>query len=76
MPSLETTLSTLITKVSPGGLTLSIPRFAALRDESYFEVSVQTRSYDEVFMGKTVGEAIRNAHSSILDPSPGGEMIR
>jgi hypothetical protein len=44
-----------------------------MREYASYEVSVQTRSYDELFSGKSVGDAIRSALEGIEDPKVEGD---
>jgi hypothetical protein len=65
MRSLEAVLTSLVDRVSPGDVRFNITRSAFMREFANYEMSVTTRSHDEVFNGKTIGEAVRSAIESL-----------
>jgi len=75
MRSLESALTALVDRTSPGVVRLGIPKHAWMREYASYEVSIQTRSYDDMFSGKTLGEAIRSALDAFEDPAkPEGDI--
>ncbi len=67
MRSLESVLAALVDRASPGVVRLGVPKHAFMREHASYEVAIQTRSYDELYSGTTVGEAIRSAMDSFED---------
>lgn len=61
MRSLEAVLTALVDRTSPGVVRLGVPKHAFTREYASYEVAIQTRSYDELYSGKTIGDAIRSA---------------
>lgn len=74
MPPLEEILQKLVNHVSPGEVRLNVSRVAWMRDLECYEVSIQTRSYDEGFTGKTIAEAIRSAAEGMEKPPSEGDI--
>jgi hypothetical protein len=54
-------LPLLVDRTSPGVVRLGVPKRAFTREYASYEVAIQTRSCDELYSGKTIGEAIRSA---------------
>ena len=76
MRGLEKDLQTLINRVAPGNVRLNITRAAWLREYGKYEVSVQTRSFDELSTGKTIGDATRSALDASEQPAVGAACTR
>jgi hypothetical protein len=73
MRSLEAVLKELVDRVSPGDVRLNVPRPAWMREYASYEVCIQTRSFDECFSGKTIGDAIRSAAEGVAEPIVEGD---
>jgi hypothetical protein len=73
MRKLESVLKELVDRASPGEVRLNVPRSAWMREYASYEVSIQTRSFDEIFTGKTIGDAIRSAAEGMAEPAVEGD---
>jgi hypothetical protein len=73
MRRLEAVLKALVDRVSPGDVRLNVSRAAWMRDGTSYEVSLQTRSFDEITSGETIGEAIRMALDVLEQPPVEGD---
>ena len=57
MRSFEKHVIDLIERASPGEVRLSVPRAAWMKEYASYEVSIQTRGYDDICTGKTIADA-------------------
>lgn len=73
MRRLDAVLKELIDRASPGDVRLNVPRSAWMREYASYEIAIQTRSYDEIFTGETISDAIRSAADAMAQPPVEGD---
>jgi hypothetical protein len=66
----ESLLAELVRRIDPGELRLMIPRWAAIRERSAFELNATTRDCTIVWDGKTIAEAAREGLEYLDTPEP------